>query len=69
MRILNKSHTRIVVLIGICLSLFSVVHIDSLFADSTVEELQQKIDERNKNIEQLNKEIQTYKDLADKTGN
>lgn len=33
----------------------------------TVDELQQKIDERNKNIEQLNKEIQAYSELTDKT--
>lgn len=34
---------------------------------STVEELQAKIDEKNKNIEALNKEIQLYADLTDKT--
>ncbi len=34
---------------------------------ATAEELQAKIDEKNKNIEALNKEIQLYADLTDKT--
>ena len=34
---------------------------------ATVEELQAKIDEKNKNIEDLKKEIQLYADLTDKT--
>jgi len=34
---------------------------------ATVEELQAKIDEKNRNIENLNKEIQLYADLTDKT--
>lgn len=33
----------------------------------TVDELQQKINERNANIDKLNKEIQTYSELTDKT--
>ena len=33
----------------------------------TIDDLQKKIDERNANIEQLNREIQTYSDLTDKT--
>ncbi len=41
--------------------------IKRVIAASTVEELQAKIDEKNKNIEALNKEIQLYADLTDKT--
>ncbi len=38
------------------------------FALTNEEELQQKIDERNRNIAELNKEIQQYSELVDKTG-
>lgn len=42
--------------------------ISSPSAASNVQELQTKINERNKIIEQLNKEIRQYQELADKTG-
>lgn len=38
------------------------------YALTTAEELQQKIEERNRNIEALNKEIKEYSELVDKTG-
>jgi murein DD-endopeptidase MepM/ murein hydrolase activator NlpD len=48
-------------------SIFTCSFTPNLNAASTVEELQAKIDEKNKNIEALNKEIQLYADLTDKT--
>lgn len=47
-----------------------MLHIPISYADTTnptVEDLQRKIDDRNKNIEQLTVEIQKYRDLSDKT--
>ncbi len=41
--------------------------VNSAINSSAVEDLQKKIDERNRNIEQLNAEIKQYAELADKT--
>ena len=57
----------IVFLVTIFTCSFTPNLVKKVKAASTVEELQAKIDEKNKNIEALNKEIQLYADLTDKT--
>lgn len=52
--------------IAILLSSILTIHTDRVSAQ-TADELQRMIEERNRNIEQLNKEIKLYEDLADKT--
>ena len=67
---LKSNNTKIILNI-ILIIIFSVFSYSSFFTRSasagTVEDLQAKIDEKNKNIEALNKEIQMYADLSDKT--
>jgi predicted transcriptional regulator len=48
-------------------SIFIFQAIPNITYAATVEELQAKIDEKNRNIDALNKEIQMYADLTDKT--
>lgn len=72
----NHSHDRTLftthrVIAGVVLSfvlLLTPQFIGPAYALTDAEALQQKIDERNANIVELNKEIKQYTDLVDKTG-
>ncbi|MEI6553591.1 MAG: peptidoglycan DD-metalloendopeptidase family protein [bacterium] len=70
MNIKNYKITKNVLILSlfIFISIFQLIpSITPKAYATTVEELQAKIDEKNKNIEALNKEIQMYADLTDKT--
>ncbi len=58
----------IICILTIGLSIFSTISAQTTPVNSAaVQELQRKIDEQNRNIEALNKEIQAYSELKDKT--
>lgn len=66
-KIKAKKYTQLFsILLIVFILIFEVIPVKKIYS-ATVEELQFKIDEKNKNIETLNKEIQLYADLTDKT--
>ncbi len=69
-KIKAKKYSSLISIFAIFILMFQM-NLSSTFIhkahSATVEELQAKIDEKNKNIDALNKEIQLYADLTDKT--
>lgn len=66
---LGENHIRIffALFLMACMAFVNYIETNTTYALTEAEELQQKIDERTRNIAELNKEIQLYSDLVDKT--
>lgn len=66
---IKKHHVTIWIIGILCTLCFTFLFVQNIKTSdaATVEELQNKIGEKNKNIEALNKEIQLYEELTDKT--
>lgn len=69
---MNKKYNKTILLIGLLFSVCFLLYFVKIpfrykAEAATVAELQNKIDEKNRNIEALNREIQLYEDLTDKT--